>query len=421
MVFLYNIGIQFYYFGIRIAGFFSEKAREWQRGRQHIWQELEVKMQPLIATKKPIVWMHCVSLGEFEQGRPVIEALKTQNTDYQTVVSFFSPSGYTIRKDYSQANVVTYLPLDTAKNAQRFVEIVQPQMAIFVKYEFWWHYLNTLSQKQIPTILISAIFRERIQLFNPYNAFFLKMLRCFMHFFVQDKHSSYFLHQNGFGNYIIVGDTRVDRVREIAAQKKAFPLIAEFTKNTPTLIAGSTWGKDETILYACLQKPFFSGWKMIIAPHEIGSENIARIQRECPVSSLLYSKANTENIYQHKILIINNIGMLSSLYAYGKIAYIGGGFGKGIHNTLEPIAHGLPVIFGPKYERFVEAVELDATGGGFAVNSGADLQRVLQALIEKNQYEKAGEIAYQYIQKNSGATAKIVAYINEYFSGKNAV
>ena len=442
MIFIYNIGVSLYKISIYIASLFNTKARQWVDGRKDIFTKIE---QAITHHPSPIshdlshitVWMHVASLGEFEQGRPLIEALKKKVTPhYKIILTFFSPSGYEIRKDYPLADYVFYLPMDSKKNALRFLDLIQPNLVIFVKYEFWFHYLNTLNIRKIQTILISGIFnKKQFFVLNFYALILKKMLRCFTHIFVQNTPSVFELKKQDLEQVTYAGDTRIDRVMSIAAEAQSFPLIEQFVGSSLTLVCGSTWQPDEEIIIQLLTNQSFIHYKFIFVPHDISIKNIERLEKMLPEASLRYSKLNTnsplnppkgdflhsaqntisdnfkENISGCRILIIDNIGMLSSIYRYGKVAYIGGGFGKGIHNTLEPIAFGLPVIFGKKYKKFEEANQLIATGGAFSITNYADFENNMLFLNDKKNYLDASNAALKYVGENKGATDKIVQFI----------
>ena len=458
MIFIYNIGIFLYKTSIYAASLFNTKARQWVEGRKDIFQKIEQAVihhpssitndlspithdysSPITNHQSPItIWMHVASLGEFEQGRPLIEALKKMNTpQYKIILTFFSPSGYEIRKDYPLADHVFYLPMDSKKNAMRFLDLIQPDLVVFVKYEFWFHYLNELKNRKIQTILISAIFnKKQFFVLNLYAIILKKMLRCFNHIFVQNTPSVYELKKQGLEQVTCAGDTRIDRVMSIAAEAQSFPLIEQFVGSSPTLVCGSTWQPDEAIIIQLLTNQSFTHYKFIFAPHDISIKNIERLEKMLPELSLRYSKCshqsplnppkgdflrsgqNTindnfkENINNYRILIIDNIGMLSAIYRFGKVAYIGGGFGKGIHNTLEPIAFGLPVIFGKKYKKFEEANQLIATGGAFSISNYSDFEDKMLFLNDKKNYLDASNAALKYLENNKGATNKIVQFIN---------
>lgn len=357
--------------------------------------------------------MHCASLGEFEQGRPLLDQLKAQYPDSYIVLTFYSPSGYEIRKNYPSADLVCYLPLDTPTKVRRFLSVLQPTMAIFVKYEFWRHYLHQLHQQKIPTILISALFRPGQLFFRSYGGWYRRLLQYFDHFFVQDERSAQLLASTGFTNCTISGDTRVDRVLQLSEEAKAYPVIARFCGTAPVWIAGSTWPADEELLFPFWQHHLPSDWRLIIAPHEITPAHLQQIEKTAPFPIVRYSEL-VENEHlgdQARILLIDNIGMLSALYRYGKIAYIGGGFGKSIHNLLEPIAFRLPVIFGPKHEKFQEALALKDSGGGYAVSGPEELVATFTALSDQYTYQHASQAAYDYLLQSKGSTTKILTYI----------
>lgn len=392
--------------GIRIAALFTPKAKLWVKGRRHILQQIEDAVSG--KTEKRI-WMHCSSLGEFEQGRPVIEAIKKDYPGYKIVLTFFSPSGYEIRKDYEHADYVFYLPMDGAGNARRFVQLINPALAIFVKYEFWYHYLDQLKKNAIPTVLISATFRPSQVFFKPHGGIFRKMLTCFNYLFVQDDTSAKLLSTIGIkDNVIVSGDTRYDRVAEIAAAAKKYPLIEKFKEHDKLLIAGSTWPADEKLLEECLHA-LPDDWKLVIAPHEINGAHIKDIQDRFLTNGVLYSEMADEPA-GYKVLIVDNIGMLSSLYSYGEIAYVGGGFDKGgIHNILEPAVFGLPVFLGPIYDKFIEAKAMVSHQYAFPVSNATDFNSLLQHMIEDNPHRKILQDTIRaYVSSNTGATANIM-------------
>lgn len=401
---LYNLAISFYHLGIWLASFFNKKAKQWIKGRRNIF--LKLKSQGF--QNQEVIWFHCASLGEFEQGRPLIERIKTTSPQFKILITFFSPSGYEIRKDYKQADFICYLPIDSKNNAASFLKIVKPKMVFFVKYEFWFHYLDQLNQQNIPTYLISSIFRKDQIFFQSYGSFFKKMLLFFDHIFVQNEHSKKILIENGISKVSVAGDTRVDRVEEIKNNKRSIDLISSFKGTAKLMIGGSTWPPDEDILVRWIheQKGNYQ-WKFIIAPHDIKESHIVEIESKLQGNSIRFSKANSIYIAAAQVLIIDNIGMLSSLYQYGEIALIGGGFGSGIHNTLEPIVFGLPVIFGPKYQKFEEAIQLVKTGGGFSVTNYNDFKKVMHPLENEEFYRQASSKAYEYIQLHQGATETI--------------
>lgn len=410
---IYNIGIQLYTLGIKIVSLFNPKAKKWVDGRRHWQQRYLADWQRINAEKEPCVWVHCASLGEFEQGRPVIEALKKQYPNVKIVLSFFSPSGYEIRKNYAQADYVCYLPADTRSNALIFIDIFKPTISIFIKYEFWYHYLTTLQKKGIPTLLISAIFRDNQLFFKWYGGLFRQLLSGFTHIFTQNQNSVKLLQQLHLQNFTAAGDTRIDRVWQIAQQAPDYPIIKTFSQRHKILIIGSSWQADEAILLPFINQHLPEDWKVIIAPHDIAERHIRQIEQGLRIPFIRYSESSKENIGGVKVIIINNIGMLSALYKYGRVAYIGGGFGAGIHNTLEPITFGLPVIFGPKFQKFEEAVQLTQQGGAFSIQNLEEFKTVFNLLQKENEYSTASHISKKYITDNQGATDEILNFIQQ--------
>lgn len=409
---LYTVVLYCYRIAIGIAALVSEKARLWLAGRKNWKEQLESKVRNLNAGKR--IWIHCASLGEFEQGRPVIEELKKKYPGCLVILTFFSPSGYEIRKDYEQADLVCYLPLDSRKNAHDFVAILQPQLALFVKYEFWYHYLSELHRKKIPALLISAAFRKEQPFFKWYGKMFRDLLSWFGKIFVQDEKSLELLGKSGLAkNALLSGDTRYDRVLEIARHAPSIPKLEAFKGDSQLLIAGSTWPADEKIL-ASTSNVLPVGWKLIIAPHEIDASHIQSIENQFRNQCLLYSDL-TGHSTDKKVLIIDNMGMLSSIFAYGTIAYIGGGFNEdGIHNVLEPAVFGLPVLFGPAHQKFVEAVMLVKMGFAFPLRDSQELRKTLESLIG-NQPEllTLSRKLRNHIKDQEGATVSILNHIEQ--------
>lgn len=409
---LYSIGIFLYSVGIRIAAIGNRKARLWVRGRKNLFSNLKTALSK---DSRKVIWFHCASLGEFEQGRPLIERVKVQHPEYKILLTFFSPSGYEVRKNYAGADVVTYMPVDTRANAKHFLEIVNPAVVVFVKYEFWLNHLAALRRRNIPHYLISAIFREDQVFFKGHGGIFRTALNGYTHIFTQDKNSASLLEKISVKNVTVAGDTRFDRVSEIAAATKDIPTAATFTAENKMLVAGSTWKADEDLLIPILKKHFQNGWRMIIAPHEISEHRLQSIEsalKAIGVSDtnvVRFSKGAIHLPADVRVMIIDNIGMLSSLYRYGSVAYIGGGFGKSIHNTLEAAVFGIPVVFGPMYEKFNEALGLIACKGGFGVHSQQELEIAIDSLLsDENHRVVAGRNAGAFVKSNLGATDKIM-------------
>ncbi len=404
MLLFYNLSIRTYVFFIRIAAIFNPKAKQWITGRKNLWQRL----QRAINRDDNIVWFHAASLGEFEQGRPVIEAYKEKFPDTKILLTFFSPSGYEIRKNYQGADYIFYLPPDFPGYAKRFISIVNPKAVYFIKYEFWYHYLNELRKRQIPCYIFSAIFRPNQLFFKSYGGFYRKMLKAFTHFFVQNKASKQLLQEIGFTNVDVVGDTRFDRVYTIAQQAKQLPELENFSNNRLVLIAGSTWPKDEEHIIRYINTTQ-KGYKYIIAPHEVDENHIKNITAQIKKSWVRYTQSTPETIANSEVLIIDCIGILSSLYRYGDIAYIGGGFGRGIHNTLEAATFGLPIIFGPNYQKFQEAKDLLQLNAAISYNTYNQLETTLNRFDEdttaRTQSGKASKI---YVEQKCGASSQIL-------------
>ena len=403
MLLFYNIGIRIYYIIVYLISYFNNKARLWIKGRRDI----------SIIRYPNSIWFHFASLGEFEQGRPVLEAMRYLYPDYKIVLTFFSPSGYEIRKNTPLADAVYYLPLDTAKNARRFINAIQPTIAIFTKYEYWYHFFNEMDNRKIPVYIISGIFRPDQIFFKWYGGLNRKILSFVAHFFVQDEGSVLLLNNINIKNTTVSGDTRFDRVWENAQNPKQIPVIDEFKNGQNVFIAGSTWPQDEKLIATLINK--YPDWKFVIAPHEIGEDKIQCLINLLPADKTIrFSQIQSLKLplSEYKVLVIDNIGMLSSLYQYGNIAFIGGGFGAGIHNTLEAAAFGLPVIFGPNYNRFKEAHDLIKLKAGFSINNEQELRNVTDTLItDKAFYNSAKVNILNYIKEHTGATQTIIDHI----------
>ncbi len=412
MIFIYNLLIHLYQFLLQIAAFFNPKAKLWVDGRKNIFEQIQSK----ITHQKPIVWFHCASLGEFEQGRPVIEAFREQFPNHQVLLTFFSPSGFEIRKNYSGADYIFYLPADTSANARRFVKLVKPEFAVFVKYEFWFNYLRWLQKEQVPVIVVSAIFRPGQRFFKWWGRWQLKMLKSINHFFVQDEASKELLNTVGIWQVTVGGDTRFDRVFQISKQKKSFPIIETFVAGKKVVLAGSTWPPDEEIIIDFIRtKP--PDTKFIFAPHEVHDERIKSLIGRISSNVIRFSQASEANISNAEILVIDNIGILSHLYQYADIAYIGGGFGVGIHNILEAATFGNPIIFGPNFQKFREANDLISLGGAFSIQGRGDFSDLITKLLNGKSFrEQCSVISKNYVEAKRGATDKIIR-----FASKNLV
>lgn len=385
---------------------FNSKARQWTQGRKN-WEAL---LKSNIDPENKYIWVHCASLGEFEQGRPLIEKLKNESPEYKVVLTFFSPSGYEIRKNYSFADYVCYLPADTPRNSRKFVSILNPALAIFVKYEFWYNYILRLDSAKIPLYLISGIFRPEQAFFRWYGVFFRKMLFRFTHIFVQDEKSEDLLKKAGLKNVSVAGDTRFDRVMQIAGSAKDIPQIDLFRNGEKVLLAGSSWPQDEEIIAGYINR-YPENLKWIFAPHEIDKPNIDRLERLFSVRTVRFS-AFTEESASARVMIIDNIGMLSSAYKYAFMAAIGGGFGKGIHNILEAACWGIPVVFGPNYRNFREANDLIRLNGARSYRNFGEFSRIVDSwIIDSGSYQAAARSAASYVKENAGSTAMIYNHI----------
>jgi 3-deoxy-D-manno-octulosonic-acid transferase len=403
---IYNAGIFFYSAIAWIAAPFNQKARAWVNGRKNWYDKLKQKIIP----GEKYIWIHCASLGEFEQGRPVIESLKKERPASHILLTFFSPSGYEIRKDYPLADIICYLPSDTPRNAEKFISLVNPSIAILVKYEFWDNFISALYRKRIPLYLISGIFRNKQNFFKWYGGFFIKILGKFTRIFVQDNESASLLGKIGITNVTVAGDTRFDRVAEIAAGTKEIPQIALFRGDQKLFLAGSSWKQDEEII-ARYVNLYPEKMKWVFAPHEIDRENIERLEKLFTVESVRFSEFD-ENSADARVMIMDNIGLLSSAYRYAAIAAVGGGFGKGIHNILEPACWNIPVLFGPNYDKFREASDLINLGGAKSFKDYSGFEDIFNKWIsDPLLYQKAASQAGTYVNKNRGATSLIMKEI----------
>lgn len=362
------------------------------------------------------VWFHCASLGEFEQGRPIMEAIKRNFADIRMIVTFFSSSGYEVRKNYEHADLIMYLPFDSPGNARKFIGLINPRIAIFIKYEFWHNYLTELKKRAIPVFLVSGIFRDEQKFFRKGWDFFRNMLTCFSHFFVQNEHSQTLLHSIGFQNVTIAGDTRFDRVMEICAHPRQIALAEEFADKSMVMVVGSSWPEDMEVLLPLINDESFL-LKFIIAPHEVEMSKIQKLTQSLKCNFQLYSKAQPGQMGKARVLIIDNIGLLSSLYQYGDLAYIGGAFGEGLHNILEAATFGMPIIFGKGKDnhKYQEATDLVAQGGAFEVSHSEELIRVVEGLISiKKIRSQASNISSAYVRNHAGATATVMKHLETY-------
>lgn len=405
---MYNFAIHLYAWAVKRVAPFHKKARLMVQGQRNT----NAILRQHIRKNCSYIWFHASSLGEFEQGRPMMERVKREHPEYKILLTFFSPSGYEVRKNYQGADIVCYLPFDTPRNVQQFLDLAQPSVAVFIKYEFWENYLTELQLRWIPVYIISAIFRPEQAFFKWYGARYRKVLRCFDHLFVQDEASAALLARYGITNVSVCGDTRFDRVTDIRSQAKDLPLVKQFVtlpdgEKAFTLVAGSSWPQDEAIFIDYFNR--HPEMKLIIAPHEIHEEHLQHIQSLLKRPFVRFSQANEENIAGKDCVIIDCFGLLSSIYRYGEVAYVGGGFGAGIHNVLEAAVYGVPVIFGPKYHKFKEAHDLIASGGGFSIATASAFdERMDEFLTYSEALSAAGTSSARMVQNCVGATDKIM-------------
>lgn len=413
----YNAFIVIYLFAIRLASIWNQKARLWIAGRRNFFSILQNRIAQLPHGKQPRIWMHASSLGEFEQGRPLIEDIRNKYPNCQIIITFFSPSGYEVRKNYKGADLVLYLPVDTVSNAKRFIDAIKPTLVLWIRYEFWLHYLEELNKRNITLLLISANLRKKGIFWNAYNLYRRRLFNAFTHLFVQTKESEQILKEMGFTqNVSISGDTRFDRVIDIADKFEDIPMVKKFCGTHKVIVAGSTWSDDEEVLlhYAKIKTDI----KFIIAPHEVDKQNVLDVQKEFPNSILFSDLSTTEasgNIYDDTIntLIIDNIGMLSKLYHYADITYVGGGFSDGgLHNILEAAVYGKPVFFGPLFEKNYEASAMIEEDGATSIENALELEKELNNLWQhQDELEKRSASAKAYVYRNAGATSHILDYI----------
>jgi len=406
MQFFYSFSIHFYAFCIKLFSIFSYKAKLWYTGRKNIFLFLNEKC----AEKENVIWFHCASLGEFEQGKPLMKKIKQQEKNSTLLVTFFSPSGYEIKKNDAIIDIVAYLPPDTRKNAKKFVQIVKPKKVFFVKYEFWFNYIQELAKANIPFYYVSAIFRENQYFFTNYGKWFLKQLNKCSFFFVQNENSKIVLEKHGINQVKVTGDTRFDRVYSIAHQDYTLDFITAFKKDKRLIVAGSTWMPDEKLLSKLFSK-INSTYKLVIAPHVVEKNHITQIKNIFhSFSTVCFSEIETKNMADYEILIIDTIGLLSRIYKYADVSYIGGAFDTGLHNILEAAVFEKPVFFGPNFQKFNEAVELVARSGAFSVKNAHQMIRIISCFENTPQfYRNTCEICKDYVAQNLGATDKIIS------------
>ena len=407
---MYNAAISIFSFLVRLIAPFHKKAGLITRGHVQTYEILKKQ----IDRSNKYVWFHVASLGEYEQAQPMMEIIKRDKPDYKILLSFFSPSGYEVQKNNEIADVVCYLPFDKKKNVNEFLDLVNPTIAIFVKYEFWYHYIHQLYLREIPIYLTSAVFRPNQLFFKPWGDVYKKILKYYTEIFVQDKASKRLLLEHGIKHVTVMGDTRMDRVVKIKEEALSLPVVEKFAtlkNNQAVLVAGSSWPEDENILINYFNKHAYL--KLIIAPHLIDEPHLKQIESKLRRPFVRFSDASELNILDFDCLIIDNFGLLSSVYRHGEIAYIGGGFGAGIHNLLEAAVYGVPVVFGPNYRKFIEARELIENGGGYTISNETEFNRVLKNFVTAPEdLEIAGEKAAEYIYTNAGATERIVNKID---------
>lgn len=408
MLFLYNLIVFIVAFLLKIVALFSPKIRLFVNGRKDVFTILKENIKPSDKT----IWFHAASLGEYEQGLPVIEKVKEKYPSHKIIVTFFSPSGYEVRKNNTVADVTLYLPLDTKQNAKQFLKLAHPEMVFFIKYEFWLNYLNELKKNNIPTYLVSGIFRDNQIFFKWYGGFYKKALDAFTYFFVQNESSKNKIESIGYKNVIISGDTRFDRVVAILERDNTLDFIAEFKNNITTIVIGSSWPKDETLLTEYINTTQ-EQVKFIIAPHNIKPEQITALQQSITKKTVLFSEKESKNLADYDVFIIDTVGILTKIYSYATIAYVGGGFGNpGVHNILEPATFGLPIIIGPNYSHFAEATELVQLGGCISITNIEELETEFNNLItDKDHLNEKGLICKSYVQNKKGATDKIMTTI----------
>lgn len=409
MFFLYNLLTIITGYALNIVAFFSPKIKLFVEGRKHVFEILQQK----IASGDKTIWFHSASLGEYEQGLPVMEKIRALYPDHKIVLTFFSPSGYEVRKNAKTADVIVYLPLDTKANAQRFIKLVHPELVFFIKYEFWPNYLNELKKTNASSYLISGLFREKQVFFKWYGGFYRNALKTFSHFFVQYESSKTLLQKIGCNNVTISGDTRYDRVSEILERDNSLPFVEEFKSDKTTVVFGSSWPKDESMFTDFINAS--TDTKFIIAPHTTEPDHINDIRNSITKKTILFSEKEGKNLAEYDVFIIDTVGILTKIYSYADVAYVGGGFGTaGLHNILEPAAFGVPIIIGPNHQKFPEAVALVHMGGCIAVKDKKEMEEALSSLIRNDDYRwEKGHIADTFVSMNRGAVNIILKNITD--------
>lgn len=406
---LYSFLVHIVWFHLKLIAHFKPKIKLFVDGRKNIFATLKT----VISDTDKVIWMHVASLGEYEQGLPILQKLKTLYPNHKLLLTFFSPSGYEVKKTTAVADIITYLPLDTIANANKFIKIVNPKMALFIKYEIWPNYLNALKKRETPTFLISAIFSKKQIYFKWYGSFMSKSLDTFNHLFVQDKNSKQLLNDFGFTKISISGDTRFDRVSEILSNDNNLAFMNDFKQNNFCFVVGSSWPEDEAIIVDFINKSD-KKIKYVIAPHNIREEHIKKLKNSITKKIICYSEMDNKSLSNYNVLLIDTIGLLAKIYSYAKIAYVGGGFKTGLHNTLEPAVFGIPILIGPHYSGFKEAEQLVERGGITSIKNKEEFFSILNKLLE-NEAELLyiGQINSQYVEYNKGATARILNHIKE--------
>lgn len=407
MIYLYNLLIGLLRLIYWISRFVNPKASLFIRGRKNIFKNINTA---IAKNSQPIVWVHCASLGEFEQARPVMEKIKSEFLSHKIMLTFFSPSGFEVRKNYDKADYIFYLPWDTRKNAIRLLELTKPVLAIFIKYEFWFHYTTELKKRNIPILSVSSIFRPNQLFFKSYGGFYRKILKNFNHFFVQNDESVRLLKSLNMLNCTIAGDTRFDRVNEMVKKGEEISVVKKFKNNEKIMVIGSCWPEDMDVLIPFINENYYN-IKFIIAPHEISEALIGNLEKALNSENIRYSKTEGRKVEDFQVMIIDNIGLLGRLYKYGEFAYVGGAFGKGLHNILEAACYGIPIFFGNKnYQKFQEAVDLINRGGAFEVVDYLDFKHAYEMMNLPQTFLLACEVTKQYVEENLGATEKVMTY-----------